>query len=106
MNTIIQHYLDELGFRPKVVMRSDSSAAIKAMVRSGLGVTVLFLWNLNTEARSKGFTVVTTEAKPLITHMALIKKKSAYTPRAVSEFINVIGPMSWANLQAVGGALA
>jgi len=99
MNTIVQHYLDELGFRPKVMMRSDSSEAIKAMVRSGLGISVLFLWNLNPESRSKTFTVVKTEAKPLVTHMALIKKKSAFTPRAVQEFIGVVRQMSWTNLK-------
>lgn len=102
---IISSYFDRLGFRPRVVMRSDSAEAIKAMIRSGLGVSVLFLWNINSEPRSSPLCVLRTDAPPLVSHMALLRMKSHYTSRAVQEFIALTRRMTWKNLHpAADGA--
>jgi DNA-binding transcriptional LysR family regulator len=101
MESTIRHYFDSLNFRPRVVMRSDSSEAIKAMIRAGLGISALFLWNIDAEMRSNVFKVIRTDAPPLSLRMALIRSKSNYTPRAVSEFILLAGNMNWKNLHLV-----
>jgi LysR family transcriptional activator of glutamate synthase operon len=99
MESVIQNYLDSLNFLPNVVMRSDSAEAIKAMIRSGLGISVLFLWNLGTDPRRLGFSVVRTEAPPLLLRMALIRQRSTYATRPVNEFIQLAGKTDWKNLR-------
>jgi len=98
MDTIVQGYLDQLNFRPKVAMRSDSAEAIKAMIRAGLGISVLFVWNINTELRSNVLTVLRTEAAPLELRMALIRSRCAYESQAVQEFVRLARQMNWQNL--------
>jgi len=98
MESAIRHYFNSLNFQPSVVMRSDSSEAIKAMIRAGLGISVLFLWNIDSEMRSKAFKVIRTDAPPLSLRMALIRSRSNYTPKAVAEFIALAGQMNWKNL--------
>jgi DNA-binding transcriptional LysR family regulator len=103
MESTIRHYFHALNFQPRVVMRSDSSEAIKAMIRAGLGVSVLFLWNIDSEKRSSVFKVIRTDAPPLSLRMALIRAKSTYTQRAVQEFIQLAGRMNWKNLHLLTG---
>jgi DNA-binding transcriptional LysR family regulator len=98
MELAIRHYFQSLDFQPSVVMRSDSSEAIKAMIRAGLGISVLFLWNIDAEMRGAAFKVIRTEAPPLSLRMALLRLKSGFTPRAVMEFIRLAGGMNWKNL--------
>jgi DNA-binding transcriptional LysR family regulator len=101
MESVIQNYFNSLSFRPTVVMRSDSSEAIKAMIRAGLGVSVLFLWNIDSDPRSSIFSVVRTDAPPLSLRMGLIRIKSSYTARAVNEFIALAARANWKNLHLV-----
>ncbi|MEO7143000.1 MAG: LysR family transcriptional regulator [Bryobacteraceae bacterium] len=101
MESVVQNYLNSLNFRPSVVMRSDSSEAIKAMIRAGLGISVLFLWNLDGDPRSAALSVLRTDAPPLSLRMALIRLKSSYAPKAAMEFIQLAGGMNWKNLHLV-----
>ena len=101
MGLIVQNYLDALNFRPNVVMRSDSSEAIKAMVRAGLGMTVLFLWNIENELPQSNFTVVQTEAPPLTARLALIRVKGTHLSNAVMEFVNMARKVGWKHLRPV-----
>jgi DNA-binding transcriptional LysR family regulator len=98
MESIVQSYFDSLNFRPKVVMRSDSSEAIKSMIRAGLGISVLFLWNVTSEGRGSAFRIFRTEAPPLVAHMALLRMKSSYRPRPVQAFIDIARQTDWRDL--------
>jgi DNA-binding transcriptional LysR family regulator len=82
-------HLAGLDFHPNTIMRSDSAEAIKAMVRAGLGISLLFLWNIGAESQKSGFTIIQTEAPPLISRIALIRLRGDYIPRAVSEFVTL-----------------
>jgi DNA-binding transcriptional LysR family regulator len=104
MESTIRHYFNSLNFQPSVVMRSDSSEAIKAMIRARLGISVLFLWNIDAEMRGSSFKVIRTDAPPLSLRMALIRLKSGYTQKAVLEFIQLAGRMNWKNLHLLPGA--
>ena len=86
-------------------MRSDSAEAIKALVRSGLGVSVLFLWNINSEPRSSPITVLRTDAPPLISHMALLRIRSRYTSPSVRAFIELSRRIKWKNLHPAPAVL-
>ena len=89
MESAVQNYFDSLNFCPAVVMRSDSAEAIKAMIRTGLGVSVLFLWNLDSDPRSSMLSLVRTDAPPLSLRMGLIRMRASYTPRAVLKFVEL-----------------
>lgn len=99
MESVIQNYLRLLNFRPSVVMRSDSAEAIKAMIRVGLGISVLFLWNIDCDP--SGLSVLSTDAPPLSLRMALIRLKSGYRSKVVSEFIQLAGQVNWKNLHPI-----
>ncbi len=101
MDMIVQNYLDVLNFCPNVVMRSDSAEAIKAMVRTGLGMSVLFLWNIDADLQKSRFKIVHTEAPPLISRIALIRLKSTYTSNAVMEFIELARGIGWKHLRPI-----
>ncbi len=105
METAIRHYFHSLNFQPSVVMRSDSSEAIKAMIRAGLGISVLFLWNIDSEMRGSAFKVIRTDAPPLSLRMSLIRLKSGFTPTAVQEFIKLADRMNWKNLHLLRNPL-
>jgi DNA-binding transcriptional LysR family regulator len=98
MQNMIDAHFQRIGFRPNVVMRSDSAEAIKAMVKSRLGVAMLFLYNANTEFRTGSLRMIHTDAPPLSARMVLLKRKSSYTPRALSAFVQVAQSTNWTNL--------
>ena len=101
METAIRNHLNSLDFQPSVVMRSDSSEAIKAMVRTGLGISVLFLWNIESDERGSALSVLHTDAPPLSLRMGLIRMKSSYTSKAASEFIQLASVLNWKHLQLI-----
>lgn len=101
MDTILDDYFKRVEFRPRVVMRSDSAEAIKAMVKSRLGVAMLFLWNANAEFRTGALGVVNTDAPPLVVRMALLRRQGAYLTKATDAFVTVARGMNWKNLHPV-----
>jgi DNA-binding transcriptional LysR family regulator len=101
MGVIVRNYLNTLNFRPNVIMRSDSAEAIKAMVRAGLGISVLFLWNIDVDLQKSRFVVIQTEAPPLISRISLIRLKSSYTSQAVTEFVELARKVGSKHLRPV-----
>jgi DNA-binding transcriptional LysR family regulator len=57
------------------------------MIRAGLGISVLFIWNINADLRSGILVAIRTEAPPLELRMALVRRSSAPSTRAVQEFV-------------------
>jgi LysR family transcriptional regulator, transcription activator of glutamate synthase operon len=101
MQNMIDAHFQRIGFRPNVVMRSDSAEAIKAMVKSRLGLAMLFLFNANAEFRAGSLQAVHTDAPPLSARMVLLKRQSSYTPRAVAAFVQVARSTNWTNLHPI-----
>lgn len=101
MQNLIDAHFGRIGFQPQVVMRSDSAEAIKAMVKSRLGVAMLFLYNANAEFRAGSLRVIRTDAPPLSARMVLLKRRSSYTPRVISAFVQVAKSTNWTNLHPV-----
>ena len=104
MEAIVQNYLDSLNFRPNVIMRSDSSEAIKAMVRAGLGISLLFLWNIDADLQRSRFHVIQTEAPPLVSRIALIRLRGSYVSKPVWEFLELARRIGWKHLRPVKAA--
>ena len=101
MGSIVRNYLNTLNFHPNVVMRSDSAEAIKAMIRAGMGISVLFLWNIDSDLQKSGFTVIQTEAPLLKSRISLIRLKSEYISNAVTGFVELARRMTWKHLHPV-----
>jgi LysR family transcriptional activator of glutamate synthase operon len=100
MQNMIDAHFDRIGFRPRVVMRSDSAEAIKAMVKSRLGVAMLFLYNANQDVRDKSIRVIRVE-RSLSARMVLLKRRSTFTPRPSLAFAQLAQQMRWANLHPI-----
>lgn len=96
---LIARYLAQLGIEPKVVMRSDSAETIKAAIRAGLGVSVLFLWNVTADLRQRNYTVIRTNAPPLAAGMSLVRVRDAYAAQPVLDFAAMARRMTWRNLE-------
>jgi DNA-binding transcriptional LysR family regulator len=89
MGSLVQNHLSALDFVPNAVMCSDSAEAIKAMVLAGMGISLLFLWNVDLDSQKSRFSVIQTEKPPLISRIALIRLRGGYTPQAVGEFVTL-----------------
>ena len=100
MQEIIDAYFNQIGFQPNVIMRSESAEAIKAMVKSGLGVAMLFLYNTTQDVKNGSIRVIHTD-KRLSARMVLLKRKSPFTPKASFAFAKMAEQMSWPNLHPV-----
>lgn len=98
---MIDRYFAEAGFRPRVTMRFDNAEAIKAMVRAGLGISMLPLWTVDAELKSKTLSLIRQQEAPLRAKMALVTRKLGYLPQPVSAFINTT--KRWKNVARSGG---
>jgi DNA-binding transcriptional LysR family regulator len=98
MGRIVQAYLDGLNFGPRVVMRSGSAEAIKAIIRAGLGISVLFLWNINTDLHNATLATIRTEVPPPELRMALVQSQPGSSTRTVQEFVAMARRMNRQNL--------
>lgn len=95
LGAIVDQYFARVGFHPRVAMRFDNPETIKAMVRSGLGVSVLPLWVVETELAAGRLLQVRQTEPPSQVKMALITRRDAYTPRAHSAFLELARGWQW-----------
>lgn len=92
---VIARYFTEHGFRPRIAMRSDNAEAIKAMVRAGLGVSMLPAWTVAREVREKRLTVIRQQEPPLLARVALVTRGRGYTAQPVGAFVKVARGWKW-----------
>ena len=89
MQNVIDHYFTEMNFHPKVVMSFDNADAIKAMIRAGLGVSLLPLWIVDADLRKGVLRLIHQQERPLFSKFDLLRRKSSYTPNPVASFIEL-----------------
>lgn len=99
MDLLIRQYLAELDVRPKVIMRSDSAEALKALVRAGIGVSVLFKWTVEADLASGALRALDPGCRPLRSRMALLRPRARFLNRPVRAFIEVAKSMRWEHLR-------
>lgn len=92
----IDAYFSEAGFVPRVVMRFDNAEAIKAMIRLGLGVSVLPMWVVQAELRRNALALIRQRERPLIGRIALVKRRTGYISQPVAAFLSLARGWSWA----------
>ena len=89
MQNVIDRYFTEMDFHPKVVMTFDNADAIKAMIRAGLGVSLLPLWIVDADLRKGMLTLIHQRERPVFSKFDLLRRKSSYVPNSVASFIEL-----------------
>ena len=86
---LIDRYFTEAGFQPRVIMTFDTAEAIKAMIRTGLGISMLPMWIVDGELKRGSLSVIRQREHPLFSHVELVSRKTSHIPQAVQAFINL-----------------
>jgi LysR family transcriptional activator of glutamate synthase operon len=94
---LIEHYFAGAGFHPRVIMRFDNAEAIKAMIRLGLGISMLPMWTLKTELGDKSLHLIRQKEPPLFARISLVTRRLGYLPEPVKGFIEVARGWQWKN---------
>jgi len=89
IENLIDEYFIEARFQPNVIMRSDNPEAIKAMVRTGLGISMLPMWVLDSELKRGTLSVIHQRERPLLSYVELVSRKTNVFSNAVRGFIEV-----------------
>lgn len=95
MEAPIDRYFASHDFRPRVIMRFDNAEATKAMVRAGLGISMLPMWIVDPDLRRGQFFVIRQQEPPLLSKIALVTRKSSYVPQSVQAFIDRARDIDW-----------
>lgn len=92
---IIDGYLRKSNLLPRVVMRFDNAEAIKAMARTGLGLTMLPAWTVADELKAKSLVHVRQREKSLTARIALLTRGISYLPPSVRAFVRTASRWQW-----------
>jgi DNA-binding transcriptional LysR family regulator len=91
----VSRYFATHHFHPRVVMRLDNAEAIKAMVKSQLGVSLLPFWTVAEEVKQRKLAITRLQEPPLIGRLVLVTRKSGHAPHSVQAFIQVAQQWQW-----------
>jgi DNA-binding transcriptional LysR family regulator len=95
MEVQVSRYFATHHFHPRVVMRLDNAEAIKAMVKSQLGVSLLPFWTVAEEVKQRKLNITRLQEPPLIGRLVLVTRKSGHAPHSVQAFIQVAQQWQW-----------
>lgn len=98
MDEFAQNLFESARFRPRVAMRSDNADAINAMVKAGMGVALVFLWNVNQELRSHQIRVLRLDPPPPVGSFSLMRMESSCVPTGVRAFVEMLRGRHWEHL--------
>jgi DNA-binding transcriptional LysR family regulator len=97
MEQPIDRYFAARAFEPRVIMRFDNAEAIKAMIRSGLGISILPAWTVDTDIRQRRLQWIRLNEPPIVSRLALVTRKASYVPSAARAFIEASRSVEWKN---------
>ncbi len=95
MQDPIDRYFAAHDFHPRVIMRFDNAEAIRAMIRTGLGIGVLPVWIVDEDLKQRRLELIQQQEPPLLSRIALVSRKSSYVARAVRSFIEMAQQIDW-----------
>lgn len=103
LGELIEQYFAQVGFHPNVAMRFDHPATTKAMVQTGLGISMLPIWTVAGELADGTLSRIEQHEPPLIAKMVLVTRRASYTPRAVAAFTRIAEGWRWASARPPTG---
>lgn len=89
MENQIDRYFAAHHFHPRVVMRLDNAEAIKAMVKSKMGISLLPHWTVTAEVKQRSLTLVRLKEPPLLGRLVLVTRRPGQPPHSVKAFVEV-----------------
>jgi DNA-binding transcriptional LysR family regulator len=95
MENHVDRYFAAYRFHPRVAMRLDNAEAIKAMVKSNLGISLLPFWTVADEVKQRKLTITRLHEPPPIGRLVLVTRKSGHLPHSVEAFIEVAQKWQW-----------
>jgi len=97
MEQPIDRYFAAQGFEPRVIMRFDNAEAIKAMIRTGLGISILPVWTVDADIRQRRLQWIRLNEPPIVSRLALVTRKARYVPSVAKAFIDGSRAVDWKN---------
>jgi DNA-binding transcriptional LysR family regulator len=91
----IDRYMASKRFSPNVAMRLDNAEPIKAMLRSGFGISLLPDWAIQQELARKELALVPLRDPPLRCRIALMRRHTAYVSAPVAALIAMAKSWRW-----------
>jgi DNA-binding transcriptional LysR family regulator len=85
----IERYLESHGVEPRASMRLDNAEPIKALVRSGFGISLLPEWVVDREVKAGDLVKVPVAEPPLRSRVALIRRRTPHTTAALAALISI-----------------
>jgi len=82
-------------FHPRLMMRLDNAGAIKAMIKSKLGVSMLPFWTVASEVREGTLQPARLKEPPLLGRLVLVTRKPAYLSQPVKAFLEAAQNWRW-----------
>ncbi|MBI3426416.1 MAG: LysR family transcriptional regulator [Acidobacteria bacterium] len=90
MRGLIDNFFASLGVTPQLAMVMENIEAIKSLVGTGLGASVLPSHAVGNDALDKKVRLLRVERHRLHRQLALVTLKSTFVPNAVQELFNLI----------------
>jgi DNA-binding transcriptional LysR family regulator len=90
MRSLVDGFFTRLGIEPQIAMVMENIEAIKSLVASGLGASVLPEHAVGDDALDKKVKLMRIHRQSLHRQMALVSLKSAYVPHAVNALSDLI----------------
>jgi len=100
---LIDRYFAQMNFHPRVDTRFDSTEGIKAMVRSGLGLSMLPRWTIETELTNGSLFLINQQEPRLLAQIVLVTRPFVHAPQPVRAFIEMARAWTWEPARSTTG---
>lgn len=89
LDGLIEQFFDRHRLEPNTIMRFDNADAIRAVLRAGIGYSLLPGWTLKEDLASHSLRLIATRAKPPIAWVEMVRHESSPLAPAAREFIAI-----------------
>jgi DNA-binding transcriptional LysR family regulator len=91
----IDRYFTQRGVTPRVSMRLDNAEPIKALVRSGFGVSLLPEWAIRRELEAGELIKIELREGPMRSVLSLARRRGKYVPGPTAALIQMAREWNW-----------
>lgn len=91
----IEHYFHRHRFSPRVAMRLDNAEPIKALVRSGFGISLLPEWAVRREVESGELRLVRVRQHVMTSRIGIIRRRTRHISAPALALINMAKTWDW-----------